>query len=151
MSTLGKPLTGHIRQRKNGLWEGQYVYKRERRSIYGKTQEEVSHQLDQIIASIEKGEYIRPNQHTLISWLREWLHTYARPSLRPATFTNYEMNIERHFNTELGRVKLKNVSTRMLQSFFNEKLISGRADGKSGSLSPKTLKNIKYGYSLETG
>lgn len=144
MSTLGKPLTGHIRQRKNGLWEGQYVYKRERRSIYGKTQEEVSHQLNQIIASIEKGEYIRPNQHTLISWLREWLHTYAKPSLRPATFTNYEMNIERHFNTELGRVKLKNVSTRMLQSFFNGKLVSGRADGKSGGLSPKTLKNIKY-------
>lgn len=141
---MSKPLTGHIRQRKNGLWEGQYVYKRERRSIYGKTQEEVSQQLNQIIASIEKGDYIRPNQHTLISWLREWLQTYAKPTLRPATFTNYELNIERHFNTELGRVRLKNVSTRMLQNFFNEKLVSGRADMKSGGLSPKTLKNIKY-------
>jgi hypothetical protein len=38
------------------------------------------------------------------------------------------MTIERHFNTNLGRVKLKNVSTRMLQNFFNEKLVSGRAD-----------------------
>ena len=59
-------------------------------------------------------------------------------------FTNYEMHIERYFNTELGRVKLKNVSTRMLQNFFNEKLVSGRADKKPGGLSPKTLKNIKY-------
>lgn len=136
--------TGHIRQRKNGLWEGQYVYKRKRRSIYGETQEEVSQQLDKIIASIENGNYIRPNQHTLISWLREWLHTYAKPTLRPATFTNYEVDIERHFNTELGKVKLKNISTRMLQNFFNEKLVSGRADKKSGGLSPKTLKNMRY-------
>ena len=100
--------------------------------------------MDEIIASIKNGNYIRPNQHTLISWLREWLHTYAKPTLRPATFTNYEVNIERHFNTEFGKVKLKNVSTRMLQSFFNEKLVSGRADKKSGGLSPKTLKNMRY-------
>lgn len=141
---MGKQPTGHIRQRKNGLWEGQYVYKRERRSIYGKTREEVSRQLDKIITSIEEGNYVRPNQHTLLSWLREWLNTYAKPTLRPATFTNYEMTIERHFNTKLGKVRLKNVSTRMLQDFFNEKLVSGRADKKSGGLSAKTLKNMKY-------
>lgn len=141
---MGRQRTGHIRQRENGLWEGQYVYKGERRSIYGKTQEEVARQLEEIIASIEEGTYIRPNQHTLLSWLREWLHTYAEPTLRPATFTNYELIIERHFNTKLGNVKLKNISTRMLQNFFNEKLVSGRADKKSGGLSPKTLKNMKY-------
>ena len=141
---MSKRLTGHIRQRGKGLWEGQYVYKREHRSIYGKTREEVSRQLAEIIASIEEGTYIRPNQHTLLSWLREWLHTYAEPTLRPATFTNYELIIERHFNTKLGNVKLKNISTRMLQNFFNEKLVSGRADKKSGGLSPKTLKNMKY-------
>lgn len=141
---MSKQQTGHIRQRENGLWEGQYVYKGERRSIYGKTREEVSWQLDEIITSIEEGTYIRPNQHTLLSWLREWLESYAKPTLRPSTFTNYEMTIERHFNTRLGRVKLKNLSTRMLQDFFNEKLISGRADRKSGGLSAKTLKNMKY-------
>lgn len=141
---MGRQRTGHIRQRENGLWEGQYVYKGERRSIYGKTQEEVARQLEEIIASIEEGTYIRPNQHTLLSWLREWLHTYAEPTLRPATFTNYELIIERHFNTKLGNVKLKNISTQMLQNFFNEKLVSGRADKKSGGLSPKTLKNMKY-------
>ena len=134
---MSKQRTGHIRQRETGLWEGQYIYKGERRSIYGKTQEEVSRQLDEIIASIEEGTYIRPNQHTLLSWLREWLNSYAKPTLRPSTFTNYELTIERHFNTKLGRVKLKNVSTRMLQDFFNEKLVSGRADRKSGGLSAK--------------
>ncbi len=32
----------------------------------------------------------------------------------------------------------------MLQDFFNEKVVSGRADKKSGGLSAKTLKNMKY-------
>lgn len=32
----------------------------------------------------------------------------------------------------------------MLQDFFNKKLILGRADKKSGGLSAKTLKNMKY-------
>lgn len=32
----------------------------------------------------------------------------------------------------------------MLQAFFNEKLVSGRADRKSGGLSAKTLKNMRY-------
>ena len=141
---MGKQLTGHIRQRETGLWEGQYVYEREHRSIYGKTREEVSRQLGEIITSIEEGNYTRPNQHTLLSWLREWLNTYAKPTLRPSTFTNYDMTIESHFNTRLGRVKLKNVSTRMLQDFFNEKLVSGRADKRPGGLSAKTLKNMKY-------
>lgn len=141
---MSKPPTGYVRQRKNGLWEGQYVFQRQKRSIYGEGREEVEKQLNKIVKSIEKGTYTRPNQHTLLSWLREWLKTYAKPTLRPATFTNYEMSIERHFSGDLGRVKLKNVSTRMLQTFFNEKLVSGRADKKKGGLSPKTLKNIKY-------
>lgn len=65
---MSRPQTGHTRQRKNGLWEGQYIYKKERRSIYGKTQEEVSRQLAEIIASIEKGNCIRPNQHMINSY-----------------------------------------------------------------------------------
>lgn len=94
---MARKATGHVRQRKTNLWEGQYVFQRERRSIYGRTRKEVEKELKQIILSTERGEYVRPNQHTLNSWLREWLETYAKPSLRPATFLNYESIIERHF------------------------------------------------------
>ena len=141
---MGKKATGHIRQQKKGLWEGQYVFQQERRSIYGKTRSEVEKELACIVASIERGEYVRPNQHTLKSWLEEWLETYAKPSLRPGTFLNYESIIERHFSSGLGYVRLNTVSTKMLQDFFNEKLQNGRADKKGGGLSVKILKNIKY-------
>lgn len=101
-------------------------------------------ELKQIVLSIERGEYVRPNQHTLNSWLREWLETYAKPSLRPATFLNYESIIERHFSSTIGNVRLDNISTQMLQNFFTEKLSKGRADKKAGGLSVKTVKNIRY-------
>ena len=127
---MSRKPTRHIRQRKKRLWEGQYVFQRERRSIYGKTRSEVERELERIVASIERGEYVRPNVHTLKSWLQEWLDTYAKPSLRPATFLNYESIVERHFSSTLGNVRLNNVSTKLLQDFFNEKLLNGRADKK---------------------
>lgn len=141
---MSKPATGYVRQRKNGLWEGQYTFQREKRSIYGQTREEVSRQLEQIVLSIQEGNYVRPSQHTLLSWLREWLKIYAKPTLRPSTSTNYEFTIERHFTGKLGDTQLRNISTRMLQNFFNRKLKTGRADRRPGGLSPKTLKNIRY-------
>lgn len=141
---MSKPATGYVRQRKNGLWEGQYTFQREKRSIYGQTREEVTQELERIIHSIEDGNYVRPSQHTLISWLRDWVKTYAKPTLRPSTSTNYEFTIERHFTGKLGNTQLRNISTRMLQNFFNRKLKTGRADRRPGGLSPKTLKNIRY-------
>lgn len=141
---MSRKATGHVRQRKNGLWEGQYVFQQERRSIYGETREEVAMELEAIVKSIETGEYVRPNPHTLNSWLNEWLETYAKTSLRPSTFLNYESMIKRHFSGSLGRTRLNNISTKMLQDFFNEKLQNGRADNKEGGLSAKTLKNIKH-------
>ena len=111
---MSRKPTGHIRQRKKGLWEGQYVFQRERRSIYGKTKSEVERELKYIVASIERGEYVRPNAHTVKSWLNEWLDIYATSSLRPGTFLSCESVIDRHINPALGNVRLSNVSTKML-------------------------------------
>lgn len=51
---MSRAATGHIRERKPGLWEGQYVFQGAKRSIYGKTEEGVAKELDKIIKSIEK-------------------------------------------------------------------------------------------------
>jgi hypothetical protein len=66
---LGRQLTGHVRQRITGLWEGQYTYKGEHRSIYGKTQEEVSRQLDEIIASIGEGKHNKSHGPVAAQWV----------------------------------------------------------------------------------
>jgi len=135
---------GHIRKRKNGLWEGQYVFQKHRRSIYGETEVEVYNKLEGILNAIHTGTYVRPNEHTVKSWLLEWLDTYARVSLRPSTFMNYEAQIKIHMLPAFGKMLLRNVSVETLQTFFNGKLTGGRLDHKSGGLSVKTLKNMRH-------
>lgn len=62
---------------KNGLWEGRYIYKKERRSIYCKTQEEVSRQLDEIIASTEKRE-LHSSKSAYAVFLADGMATFLR-------------------------------------------------------------------------
>jgi len=135
---------GHIRKRKNGLWEGQYVFQKHKGSIYGETEVEVCNKLEGIVNAIRIGEYVRPSEYTVESWMFEWLESYAKTSLRPSTFMSYESQIRIHIIPAFGKILLKNVSVKALQIFFNSKLSGGRRDRKSGGLSPKTLKNMRH-------
>ena len=55
--------TGHIRKRKGALWEGQYVYQKQKRSIYGKNEEEVKKEMVKIMESIENNTYVRVDSY----------------------------------------------------------------------------------------
>lgn len=52
-------------------------------------------QVTQIVESIEKDTYIRPNQHTLLSWLREWLETSMQN--RPCVLPHLKGSRQSHF------------------------------------------------------
>ena len=60
---------GTIKQRSDGRFEGQYTSYDSgiprRRSIYGKTREEVRKKLSQITASIDKRVFIKPDKITV--------------------------------------------------------------------------------------
>ncbi len=135
--------TGYIRQRKNGSWEGQYLYDGVLKSVYGKTEDEVREKVNKIYAEILAGTFIGGSTDTVAFWLSKWLKEYAQPTIRPSTYTNYETNIRRHINPSFGHIKLKNLKPDRIQQFFNEKAVTGRCDGREGGLSPKTLLNIR--------
>ena len=44
---------GTIRQRKDGRWEGLYSFNYKRKSVYGKTQEEVRKKLNKVLNDID--------------------------------------------------------------------------------------------------
>jgi len=136
--------TGYVRQRESGLWEGQYIYQKQKCSIYRPSERQVRDALTGIIQSIAEHRYIKPTQHTLVSWMKEWYRLYATKTLRPGTFLSYESIINRHIAPYFGATHLENISVRQLQEFFNSKLTAGRCDSKPGGLSIKTLKNVKY-------
>ena len=56
---------------------------------------------------------------------------------------SYHGYIYNHIVPEIGNIELNKIDTECLQLFFNEKATGKRVDGKSGGLSPKTLRNMR--------
>lgn len=78
---------------------------------------------------------------TVTEWMDRWLETYARPVIKLSTYTSYETYIRGHVKPEIGSLYLNRLTTLDMQKFFNQRAASGNLKG--GSLSPKTLRNLR--------
>ena len=130
---------GSISKRSDGRYMARYTVNGKRRAIYGATHEEVRIKLNEVLNDIAKGTYIAPQKDTVGMWLKEWLVTYALPTVKQSTYISYEGYVRIHLEPELGNVKLTALTTEQIQRFFNKKYRGYQ--GKKG-LSPKTLKNM---------
>ena len=108
-----------------------FTRKREAEAFLAKT-------LDQI----NTGNFIEPSLMSVGDYLDHWLDTYARHNVRPTTFRSYEQMIRLHVKPTLGAQGLQKLQPAHLQAFYSEKLTSGRADGKPGGLSPRTVQYL---------
>ena len=139
---------GTIRKRKDGRWEARATIgkrpdgKPKLKYIYGKTRQEVSSELSKILASLAENSYINESNISFVQWLNNWLETYAKPSIKLATYTSYETYIRGHITPYFRNIKLKDLSPEDLQNFLNSKLECGRLDNREGGLSEKTLRNL---------
>ena len=123
-------------------WEARYTLgfdqmtgKQIQRSITGKTQKEVAQKLREITVELDQGTYQEPTKMTLGEWLEIWLKDYS-VNLKPMTQQTYSEQIQNHIKPELGRIKLKDLKTHMIQRFY-----SSLATGEK-PLAAKTIKNI---------
>lgn len=129
------------RKRADGRWEVRYSTglgangRPVRRSLYGKTSEEVVEKLRAITASIDAGTYIEPQKMTLAQWLDIWLAEY-NGAVKPGTWKTYSDNVRNHIKPALGAVKLCELQPHAVQSFVND-LQRGRRP-----LAAKTVKNV---------
>lgn len=129
------------RQRKDKLWEVRYTAgigadgRPVRRSIYGKTSEEVAEKLRAVTASIDAGTYIEPQKMTVAAWLDIWLSEYCG-AIKPGTLKTYSDNVKNHIKPGIGEVKLCELQPHAVQAFVN-----GLQKGRK-PLSAKTVKNI---------
>ena len=130
---------GSISKRSDGRYMARYTVNGKRRAIYGATHEEVRTKLNEVLNDIAKGTYIAPQKDTVGMWLKEWLVTYALPTVKQSTYISYEGYVRIHLEPELGNIKLTALTTEQIQRFFNKK--HRGYQGKKG-LSPKTLKNM---------
>ena len=139
---------GTIRKRKDGRWEARALSgrtidgKAKFKYIYKKTRAEVSAELSKVLAELAEDSFINETNITFVGWLKTWLETYAKPSIKLSTYTSYETYIRGHITPYFRNLKLKDLNPKILQDFLNTKLTGGRLDNKEGGLSDKTLKNL---------
>lgn len=133
--------SGTIKKRKDGRWEGQYSIpakegggKYIRKSVYGKTQEEVRRHLTKITNEIDENTHIEPVNIKLGIWLDDWLTLYIANTVKQLTYDQYVCECN-HIKEELGEIKLSNLRSSHIQAFYNKLL-------NVNGLSPKTVKNI---------
>lgn len=158
MASQRKPKRGNnegtIYRRPDGRWCGQATVgtdpatgKPKRKTFYGKTRQEVAAKLTEALQKVQAGTYLEPATITLGQWLDKWMTEYKKGQLRPLTYQSYMGTIERHVKPALGRIPLAKLQAHMIQSFYNEKLTSGRKDGRGGL----STREVRYFHAIIHG
>jgi integrase len=129
---------GSISRRKNGGWCAQYtVYTsegRKRRTLYGKTRQEVATKLSKALADREGGFIFDAGATTVEEYLVRWLSHSVRDTVSQKTFERYESIVRVHLSPALGRIKLKVLTPDHVRGLYREKLDTG--------LAPRTVLHI---------
>ncbi|MDA8330861.1 MAG: tyrosine-type recombinase/integrase [Candidatus Dormibacteraeota bacterium] len=122
---------GSIRQRPGGLWEAQLLLQGRRRSVYGRTRQDVLEKLRQLQAGASAGLPVTPARLTTGDYLSRWLQQ-VEPRLRPRTVQHYRYMVRLLTGPEAGiaRVRLAQLQPDQVEQALARLQTSG--------LSPRT-------------
>lgn len=127
-------------------WEGRYTLgwdpitgKQIQKSISGKTQKEVAQKLRQITHEMDEGTHIEPCKMTVEEWMDIWRNDFL-VGQKESTIYLYNRDIELYIKPRIGSIKLSDLTTPVVQHFYNELLKPSRKGTKP--LSSKTVRDI---------
>lgn len=133
---------GSIKERKDGRYEVRVTAgydfetgKQKRISYYARTKSEAIQKLHEEEYKIHFQQQVNPTSTTFLDWLRLWLETYMKNTLKQSTYVSYRGYIENHIAPAFPTLKLKDLTTKLLQDFYNYKQ-------STEGLSPKTISNL---------
>lgn len=128
-------MKNNIRQRPNGTWEGRYYdVDGKQHSLYGRTKAIVKDKLASKRAEIVSGNSITETDLTVEQWGWEWMQTFKAGKIKHSTMDNYESDFRLHVIPYIGHVKLKDVTSLMIQRVYI--LLEEKG------LSPKSIRNV---------
>jgi integrase len=133
-------MKGHIYQRAKGSWTIVYDLpvdvvtgrRRQKSQTVRGTKRDAERVLREVLLSLERGSYVKPNKITLGELLRQWLRDYASMNTTERTQESYASIVGRHLIPGLGRISLVDLQAQNIQGYYAKKLSDGRADGKGG-------------------
>lgn len=100
-----------------------------------KTKAEAIQKLHEEEYKIHFQKHVDPTSTTFLDWLRLWLETYMKNKVKQSTYVSYRGYIENHLAPAFPTLKLKDLTTKLLQDFYNYKQ-------NTQGLSPKTILNL---------
>ncbi len=120
-----------ITKRADGRFMGRAVVETlsgpKRKSVYGKTYDEVKRKLNTLRADADKGLVFDAGSLTVEKYLEAWLTDTVKGTVRESTFGSYSRTVNNYLIPGVGRVKLKNLKPVQLRKLYRETLESGRS------------------------
>lgn len=87
----------------------------------------------EILSSIDKGTYVKPQKKTFVSFMYEWLEVDVKTKRATTTYEGYKVVIDKHIAPYFKDTQLQKLQTIDLQKYYNFLLSTG--------LSPNTIKH----------
>jgi integrase len=121
---------GSITQRPDGLYEGRLSYQDDegrirRKSLYGKTRQDVAIRLNQALADLSKGQPPKQGEtQTVEHYLTGWLGRVAI-TIKPSTHQRYRELMTLHVIPFLGRVTLTKLSPDQVEHLYAKMIAKG--------------------------
>ena len=134
-------MRGMPKQRHRGSWSlvfddyqidpttGARVRKRKWITFRG-TRKAAETRLNELVRSVDRGEFVEPSKMTLGEWLDEWVDKAIKPPLRAlATYDGYRRIITQSIAPVLGALRLQGLKPLDIEAYY----------GSRGKLAPATV------------
>ncbi len=113
---------GSIRKRPDGRWEARVMFDDgERKSIYGKTRQEVAHLLATAVRDYERGITPIDERQTVGVYLSSWIAGYKQRR-RLTSYERNERTARLHLIPGLGKMALARLTPQHVEAFYTRKL-----------------------------
>ncbi|MDQ7850991.1 MAG: N-terminal phage integrase SAM-like domain-containing protein, partial [Armatimonadota bacterium] len=114
---------GSIRQRKDGTWEGRYYVslpdgRRERRSVYGATEREVTVAVRRALREADQGLAPAKLGITVGQLLEDWL-AMKRGAVKARTWEHYADKVRLYLLPYLGKIQLTSLKVTDLKRMYD--------------------------------
>jgi integrase len=146
--------TGHIRERSPGSFELRYSLgtdpatgkRRIATTTFNGDRKEAEKELRRLLVARDDGLHVDPNRFTVREWLLRWLDA-VRDEVAPKSHERYAEIVKHFLVPSLGNLPLIKLAPVHIQDAYGKWSSSGRRDGKSGGLSPRTRRHIHRVFS----
>ena len=112
---------GSIYRRKDGRWGADITIEgRKRKTLYGKTREEVAEKLHAAQVEKRQGLLRTGPKLTVENYLNYWLEEIHRPKVKLSSYALYRRHLDNHIIPALGHMQLQKLTADHVQAFCSK-------------------------------